>query len=678
MADIRDEILFRVTPDSELLGRQIVDELPVFGRVSTGSSQTGTGMPGAMAVLARRDAPVMDSTTALLNTATAQMQRYKAGKAQLEARIVDNEEWFRQQHWRQLRKKSEVKQTGWLYAAVVNKHADYMDNKPEVNILAREEGDQKTAEALTKIMPEVLRRAGWDDAYSDACWDKIKFGAGIYAVLWDPSAEHGLGQVAVRTVDALNLFWEPGVQTLEDSPSVYLVELVDAEVIRRSYPQAEGIERVGTSSVSLSRYRYDESIDTTGKCAVVNWYYKADAGDGRQILHYCRYVDDVLLYASEQDPAYAETGWYADGRYPFVIDSFFPDKGTPHGFGTIDAMRETQEDIDLISGELVKNTKQALRRRYFSSAGGGINEAEFADLDRDIVHTSGQVSDQFIREITSNPVAGNYLEFYNSKINEIKENSFNRDVNAGGSSGTQTAAGIAALQESGSKSSRDAIGRTYKAFERVCDMVIERMRQFYTVPRYFRILGDDRKPEYVSFDNSALTGQPIGDAFGLDFGSKEPGFDLDVKVSKQNVWSRQAQNQDVISFYNMGFFDPGNSTQALACLEVLDIDNKERLREVIRRNGLVQQFTQSVLPALLQTAAQVNPALYAAAMQAATAAGLASPPPVMGAQEAPMDTGGRRAAPETGGESSGQEGMERSNSYMERRRAEAASKAAPR
>ena len=58
------------------------------------------------------------------------------------------------------------------------------------------------------------------------------------------------------------------------------------------------------------------------------------------------------------------------------------------------------------------------------------------------------------------------------KINELKETSNSRDVTQGSVSGGVTAASaIAALQEAGSKSSRDTLRASYRAFERVDALV---------------------------------------------------------------------------------------------------------------------------------------------------------------------------------------------------------------
>ena len=116
------------------------------------------------------------------------LQRYKEGKANLERRIVENEQWFKLRHWECMRK-SETNavepSSGWLFNSIANKHADAMDNFPSPNVLPREEGDKGEAEMLSSIIPVILEQNEFEETY-DNVWDyKLKAGTGIYGVFWD-------------------------------------------------------------------------------------------------------------------------------------------------------------------------------------------------------------------------------------------------------------------------------------------------------------------------------------------------------------------------------------------------------------------------------------------------------------------------------------------------------------
>ena len=552
-----------------------------MNRTENAKKRVGEEAPGAEKALEKKT-PIGEEEA---REAEKILADYKRAKANLDSRIADNENWFRLRHWEQLRKPEDrrIHHSAWLFNSIVSKHADFMDAMPQCTVLPREKSDEKEAEKLTAVLPVILERGNWQSVYSDAAYAKLKTGTAVYSVVWDPDAEDGLGDIAVSKADILNLYWEPGVRDIQNSRNLFCLQLEDNDVLKERWPELE--DKLGTPSVEASAYLYDASVDTSDKSTVVDWYYKKRV-NGRTVVHYCKLVNGVVLYASENDPEYRDRGWYDHGLYPFVFDPLFREEGTPAGFGMIDIMKEAQEDIDLLGNELVRNARMSARKRYFTRMEGAVNEEEFADLSRDFVHVSGStLGEDSIREITSSPLSPVYLTVLNNKIQELKETSGNRDFSQGGTVGGVTSGtAINALQEAGNKLARDMIAMTYNAFAQVCTLAIELIRQFYTAPRCMRILGPDGDYEFPVYDNTGLLPAPRRDVFG-EAGLRRPVFDVSVKAHKQNTYSRSAQNQDALNFYQLGFFDPARAKESLACLELIDIENKEKLVSVITKNG---------------------------------------------------------------------------------------------
>ena len=429
----------------------------------------------------------------------------------------------------------------------------------------------------------ILERNDWESVYSEGAYSKLKTGTAVYSVLWNPEACNNLGDIDVRRADILNLFWEPGVRDIQKSRNLFYTELVDNDILVDMYPSLEG--KLGSAGETFG-YLYDPSVDTSDKSTVVDWYYKKRVG-GKAVLHFVKFVGQTVLYASENDPELCERGWYDHGLYPFVFDPLYAEEGTPVGFGFIDILKGVQEEIDLLGTEIVKNARAGARRRYFTRNEGAVNEEEFADLSKDFVHVSGSsLGEESIREISNVPLSGVYVTVLGNKINELKEVSGNRDFVSGGTLGGVTSGtAINALQEAGNKLSRDMISATYRAFAQICTVCIELIRQFYDVPRSMRILSPGGDGAYGSFDNSLLQPVSLGSSFGYDLGTRGPVFDVSVKAHQQNTFSRASQNNDALNFYKLGFFDPAKSIESLACMQLIDIDNKEKIIRIIEENG---------------------------------------------------------------------------------------------
>lgn len=535
------------------------------------------------------------------------LQEYKRGKANLEARIIDNEQWWKLRHWEQIRKKNEHDPepvSAWLFNSIANKHADAMDNFPEPSVLPREEGDKEDARALSSILPVVLEENGYEQTYSDKWWYKLKTGTGVEGVFWNPGKLGGLGDIEIRRLDLLSLFWEPGIRDIQKSRNVYHVELADNDLLEQRYPQLKGT--LGTSTVDVAQYVYDDAVDTSHKSAVVDWYYKLEEG-GRTRLHYCKFVNSCLLYASENDPLYQQRGFYDHGEYPFVFDPLFMEEGTPAGFGYIDIMKSPQLSIDKLNQVILKNALMSGKKRFFIRADGAVNEEEFADWSRDFVHVQGNLGEDSIREIETRPLDSIVATVMQLKIDEIKETSGNRDFSQGGTtSGVTAASAIAALQEAGSKLSRDMIKASYRAFTQVCTLCVELIRQFYDEPRQFRILGERGAMEFIQYSNAGIRPQEQGQAFGVELGYRLPVFDIKIRSQKSSPFSKLSQNEMAKEFFGMGFFRPDMADQALSCMEMMDFEGKDAVMNRVAQNGTLYQMVQQLQQQVIQLAAIVD------------------------------------------------------------------------
>ena len=513
------------------------------------------------------------------------LMKYKEGKANLEKRIVDNEQWYKLRHWECMRdKKSDVQPTSaWLFNCIANKHADAMDNYPSPNILPREEGDKGEAQMLSSIIPVILEQNDFEEVYSEVSNYKIKSGTGVYGIFWDSSKLNGLGDISIKKIDLINLFWESGISDIQKSKNLFHVELADNDVLISQYPQLQG--KLGTASLDVTKYVYDDAVDTTNKSVVVDWYYRKNQ-DGRTILHYCKYVNDEVLFATENDEQYYHEGWYKHGNYPFVFDTLYSIEGTPTGFGYIDVGKDAQMYIDRGNQAIMKNMLTNAKPRYFIKNDGSVNEEEYADMTKDFVHVDGNLGQDSVLPISSTGLGSIYVEVINNKIEEMKETTGNRDVSTGGTGGVTAASAIAAMQEAGSKLSRDNNKSAYRSFRKIVVMVIELIRQFYDTERCFRIVGQNGAEQFVRYSNAGIVPQEQGGIeMGIDMGYRLPLFDVEITAQKQSPYSKMSQNELALQFYNAGFFNPQMADQTLACLDMMDFDRKQFIMQKIAQNG---------------------------------------------------------------------------------------------
>lgn len=537
-----------------------------------------------------------------LDEARATLARYKSGKANLEERVVEDELWWELRHWEAIRRgerqAGEAQPTSaWLFNAIVNKHADAMDNYPAAVVLPRERSDEESARVLGAVLPVIMEENGYERVYSDGWWEKLKHGTAAYGVFWDKDRENGLGDVAIRGIDLLKLFWEPGVTDIQQSRDLFIVELVDEDLLDRQYPQHKG--KMGGAAIDVKEYLYDETVDVSRKSLVVDWYYKIRRADGRTVLHYVKFVGgmDEPLFASENEAAYAERGWYDHGRYPVVLDVLFPEKGTPAGFGFVAVCKDPQLYIDNLSANILENTLISSRKRYFVSDSCGVNEEEFLDLNKPLVRVQGGVTDERIREIGGNSLSDLCVSVMSMKVEEMKDTAANRDVNNGSNGNVTAASAIAALQEAGNKVSRDMISASYRANTEIATLCVELIRQFYDEGRAFRVTAPNGGYDFVRLDNRALREQAVTGVAGETL-YRRPVFDVKIKAQRSNPFSRMEQNERAKELYGLGFFDPGRAQEALGALEMMDFEGIDKVRDRVEQgqtlSNLVMQLSQQL------------------------------------------------------------------------------------
>lgn len=361
---------------------------------------------------------------------TEVLQKYKAGKARTEQRIIASENWWKLRNDTEegggsltMAKDGFKSASGWLHNVIVSKHADAMEAYPEPNILPREADDKQEAATLTAIIPCVLEQNQFEKTYSDVAWQKLKTGTGVYKAVWDKDKLNGLGDIAITKVNLLNLYWEPGVTDIQRSRYFFHTELVDRDLLEEQYPDLAG-KLKGQDFVS-AKFLYDDTISTDGKATVVECYYHRWSG-GRQTVQYVKYVGDQVIYATENDPLWAARGLYDHGMYPYVFDALFPIEGSPCGYGFVDTCRNPQTCIDLLNTAFVKNAMAGATPRYFNRSDGGINEQEFLDLTRSVVHVTGNLGEESLRQIPFQALDGVYVSYLDRIIQELRETSATR------------------------------------------------------------------------------------------------------------------------------------------------------------------------------------------------------------------------------------------------------------
>lgn len=570
------------------------------------------------------------------------LHEYKDGKTSVDMKATENQEWWRLRHWNVIQGKTEASKakvevgSAWAVNSILNKHADFMDSFPKANVLAREADDEEEAQILSKILPAIEEHTDAENVYNTAGYDFLIDGTAITAVLWDPMAHDGIGDIKKTNVDIHNVFWQPGIEDIQQSKYFFDVSVADVNDVKLQYPDIA--EKIGGGKQGfITEYIHDDNINHQNDIEIINCYYKklemrpviinidpqtvATHLVPREILHMAIIIGDQCVFCSEDNPEYQD-GFYKHGKYPYVFRKCFPVKDSPCGFGYLDIMKYPQRDIDKLDQAIMKNTMMKAKPRWWVKKNADVDKDAFANWDEEIVEVGSGDLGATVKQMDVDTLPAIVETHLEAKIDELKEISGNRDFSQGSTaSGVTAASAIAALQEAGSKLSRDINKAMYRGSREEYYLEIELIRQFYTEPRTFRIDDGSGRYEYMDYSNVNIAPQDITTPEGTRH--KKSIFDLEVSAEKQSPFSRASQNETAKELYQMGMFSPDNATPALVCLDMMEFEGKEKIKQQIQQNDtFMQQFQQ-----MQQLIIQLSP-------EAAVQMGLVDPNQLMMAQNA--------------------------------------------
>ena len=505
-----------------------------------------------------------------ISEALKMLDVYMSQKEEVVERVKDNISIYRQEYatMHDKKKNKTVPKTGFILSAVENKQADFVDNYPAPNFLAREPEDEETAKKLSQVVPAVLELCDFRKTYKKHVRQKIKKGTGIYGVFYNDSRE----EIEICELDFMSVYCDMNVSDVQESRFLFIVKYIPNHILCELYPKARELftgdsQEDGYSGGKETKTHYERS-------KIIDCYYKKNGK-----LHLMKFCGDSVIEASE-DIADMQNGVYADGEFPVVFDVMYPDDDGPFGFGTIDIIKNPQEYIDRLDGVILKNCFMSGNPKKAVKMGAGVNINDLLDAEKEVIEVKSLDENTF-KDIGADPLPAHVANHRAAKITELKEVAGNRDFQQGGTSnGVTSGTALTVLQEAGDKLSRSQIDDSYDAYKGMIKMTISRMREFYTEEKVYRITNEMGENEHIKFSGSELMRiAPEKDAMGFESRTKEKDIEFDISVvpQRQNVYKRETNNQTVTQLYQLGFFNPENAEMALMALKAMNFDGRDSI-----------------------------------------------------------------------------------------------------
>ena len=496
--------------------------------------------------------------------------RYKGEMSAFRDKVRENDKWYKCNYGTLIKPGTNEPgpATAFIANAIFNRYADFIDNYPVPNILERMPDYSGAAAKLREIIPVILNVTGFKSVYKRNCYNKMKNGAGIYGVFYNEETEN----IEITAVDIMDFFCDIRVRNIQESQFIFVRNAVDNEFLREKYPQNADLFSGGCTVEGR-----EGNYSLPDRTEVLDCYYKKTDGT----VHMMKLVgESVVIDATEDIPGY-EGGLYAHGKYPFVIDTMYPDDDNIMGFSLIDITRNPQMYIDKLDAAILRNAMLSSHPRWLIKDNGGISKREFTDMKNEVISSAADVDEKNIRMFQVNSLPAFVREHRTKKIEELKEISGNRDWNSGGTMGGVTAASaIEALQNTGQKLSRANIDDTYESYKCIIYMVIELIREFFNKKSVYRVTDESGHKSFIEFSNEEMYSTE-NDIFG-EKKHRKAEFDVSVVPQKENPFTSETNNQTINRLWQLGYFQPQNMELSIMALRCMSFDSRDKLVEMMQ------------------------------------------------------------------------------------------------
>lgn len=495
-------------------------------------------------------------------------------------RIDDNEEIYQGNHWENSGETMHSANnstfpkpvTPVITSTIENIKADLSDEFPKAIFHPDAYGTEETAKVLTKVVQQELDVCGFEKSYDRMVQDFLNDGWTPMEVGYDPSLNLGLGGSYIQYVVNKNFMCDPQVSDLQEGRACFKFARRPKDWFLQHYPEHfEYMDAGGSDSVDDDHEDFNATTSPSEKdnfLLIEAWFRLYDPETKKHSVHMVLTAGGQILENSHDEKP---EGYFKHGKYPFVIATLFPQKGSSLGLGITDMFKDSQRYSDKLDQILLVNALRASKPRLLVQK-GVIDRDDFIDFNKEYIEVEGSPSAvamwQDIQPLPS------YIMNYIMSIREtIKSESGANDQARGETSGGITAASaITALQDMATKRSRLESRAFNYAFKDAVRMLVDVLREFAVVPREVPITVDGKAKKF-KFSNENLSKL-------FKNGTELPvEYFVEIKTARQTRYTMMTHNELWLQMMQTlaGTVDP------VIMLEGIEGDEKEDLLDNIRR-----------------------------------------------------------------------------------------------
>lgn len=527
-------------------------------------------------------------------------------------------------------KQKDILQLQTLKSTLNNCIADQIDNTPEALLVPQRTDLTGLATDMNNCLKYIMQINHFKDVHRKRSKDFLVTGTAVTQIMWDEEMDYGKGNISISRFPIESMVWDPASGDVQSCRAIMKLSWHPLSWYVEHYPeQAMYVQDDSTEHNQVGEtdtLRNLDGRDGDGRALLLEyWYRRYNASEKRYTINVAYLAGGALL------EIYRDV--YAHGLYPFVFDVYSEVEGSIVGEGQVHELTSMMRYINRYAHYIDVNAALSSKLRMLVRKGSGINKADLADLDKNLVE--GDIIDEDnVRWMDNKPFNGTVtqqmLQFQNDMKMDSGQSQFTRGEVTGG---VDAASAIQLLQNAGSKITRLHTQALSDGTMRIVEQVLWLAAEFYKDDRVAMITDSEGQPVTVHLSSDYLM-RPKKKEGPLE----PPPYTVRIEIVRSNPAAVQAQNDLFIQAYTMAAQARQNFPLSVL-FRLLNVDGKEKIIPVLQENETMMQQMQQMAQenqALQQQVASLNETLDGYANLVSSPAGTEDALTAMGGTGNPM------------------------------------------
>lgn len=466
----------------------------------------------------------------------------KKAKEPYDRKWLSNYKFFKGKQWPERRpsyRHSEV--LNYIFGEVQTVMVLLTDNRPNIEVLPEDPTDFQFSEILSQIIKSKWDTNNWSSVVAEAIVDAAIYGTGLGCVEWKPELLQGLGDFTFETEDIFYFFPDPNARSrVNDEYCDWVIRArpTDVKKLKAKYPdKADFIKAdLGDLSSVYNDKEFAEEVrykSPTDNRVIIDSDRSIKSGRPDQVLEICAYLkSDEMTEEQVAENTDPDTGLvsrefqtkkkypngrkiviangvlledgenpYTDGRFPFarLVDHAMPREFW--GVGEVDQLKSPQMIVNKLISYVLDVLTIMGNPIWVVDTTAGIEVDNLTNQPGLVVEKNPNTEVRREEGVQLQPFVMETLQFMSERV--LSKLGSTADVSKGVAP-TENASGyaIAQLQEAAQTKIRGKSRNVEFFLKDIGDLMVDRILQFYTIPRIVRLTNAQEAAQYFKFSVS--------------------------------------------------------------------------------------------------------------------------------------------------------------------------------